>query len=234
MNIFFLLNGGSIIVAENTAITKSESLVGLSDIVVNGSWLAIAIGISVGLWIWLKKRMVALPPYQMVKQQQPRIELQPNLEVETSLPDNPDNTDQPWSLPVLTKQKENFEQIKSLNFVANETNSPLTSAASLALTNLDQAYTLREGKKYSTYYRTISEIVKIYLSDHFDLKLVNSSTFQLLSSLPDSIVDHAGEVVRMCDMIEFAKHQPTQSELEIIYQNSKSLIEKADCLISNL
>ena len=166
---------------------------------------------------------------QMVKQ--PRIELQPNLEVEISLPDN---TDQPWSLPLLTKQTEDFGQIKSLNFVANETNGPLTSAASLALTNLDQAYTLREEKKYSTYYRTISEIIKNYLSDHFDLKLVNSSTFQLLSSLPDSIVDHAGEVVRMCDMIEFAKHQPTQSELEIIYQNSKSLIKKADCLISNL
>jgi len=34
--------------------------------------------------------------------------------------------------------------------------------------------------------------------------------------------------LRMCDMIEFSKYKPNRTELEMIYQNSKSLIEKID------
>ena len=54
------------------------------------------------------------------------------------------------------------------------------------------------------------------------------SVSQILDDIPEPILDHTGEILRMCDMIEFSKYRPNRTELEMIYQNSKSLIEKID------
>ena len=108
---------------------------------------------------------------------------------------------------------------------------PLKSPALVALKNLEQALRLKEDMNYVAYCGLISDTVRSYLNDYFGLQVSNSSTSQFLNRLPESIIDHTGEILRMCDMIEFSNHCPTQTELDSIYQNSKSLIEQTDRLI---
>ena len=104
----------------------------------------------------------------------------------------------------------------------------LSTTASIALHDLDQALSFRKSKDYTGYYHIISNVVKTYLAEKYDLKMANMSVPQILDDIPESILDHTGEILRMCDMIEFSKYKPNRTELEMIYQNSKSLIEKID------
>ena len=104
----------------------------------------------------------------------------------------------------------------------------LSTTASIALHDLDQALSFRKSKDYTGYYHIISNVVKTYLAEKYDLKMANMSVSQILDDIRESILDHTGEILRMCDMIEFSKYKPNRTELEMIYQNSKSLIEKID------
>ena len=93
----------------------------------------------------------------------------------------------------------------------------LKSPALVALKNLEQALRLKEDMNYVAYCGLISDTVRSYLNDYFGLQVSNSSTSQFLNGLPESIIDHTGEILRMCDMIEFSNHCPTQTELDSIY-----------------
>ncbi len=201
--------------------TKSESLlVNLTDIILNGSFVAISVGVMIGLWVLLKKKMTSSRPYGPVKALQDLS--QRDLEAQGALPNQ----------LLRNNQADGAEHAKlsAASMVAYE---PLNSSALVALKNLEQALRLKEDMNYVAYCGLISDTVRSYLNDYFGLQVSNSSTSQFLNRLPESIIDHTGEILRMCDMIEFSNHCPTQTELDSIYQNSKSLIEQTDCLISS-
>ena len=223
MSDFLIPSVSGTAVTHSPTATKSESLpVNLTDIVLNGSFVAISIGVIIGLWVFLKKKMMSSRPYRSTKTSQDLSQL--HLGVQGVFPDHTD-----YQL-LLDNQVADVKQAK-LSATSMETHESLKLPALVALKNLEQALQLKEDENYVGYCGLISDTVRSYLNDYFGFQVSNSSTSQFLNRLPESIIDHTGEILRMCDMIEFSNHCPTQTDLENIYQNSKSLIEQTDRLI---
>ena len=216
MSDFFIPSVSGTTVTHGPTVTKSESLlVNLTDIILNGSFVAIFVGVMIGLWVLLKKKMTSSRPYGPLQDLSQR-----DLEAQGALPNQLLRDNQTAGAK--------HAKLSAASMVAHE---PLNSSALVALKNLEQALRLKEDMNYVAYCGLISDTVRSYLNDYFGLQVSNSSTSQFLNRLPESIIDHTGEILRMCDMIEFSNHCPTQTELDSIYQNSKSLIEQTDRLI---
>ncbi|MBP94579.1 hypothetical protein CMK18_01360 [Candidatus Poribacteria bacterium] len=221
MSDFFIPSVSGTTVTHGSTATKSESLlVNLTDIILNGSFVAISVGVMIGLWVLLKKKMTSSRSYGSVKALKDLS--QRDLETQGALPNQLLRDNQAAGA--------GHAKLSAASMVAHE---PLKSPALVALKNLEQALRLKENMNYVAYCGLISDTVRSYLNDYFGLQVSNSSTSQFLNRLPESIIDHTGEILRMCDMIEFSNHCPTQTELDSIYQNSKSLIQQTDRLISS-
>ena len=219
MSDFFIPSVSGTTVTHGPTATKSESLpVNLTDIVLNGSFVAISVGVMIGLWVLLKKKMTSSRPYGPVKALQDLS--QRDLEAQGALHNQ-----------LLRDNKADGAEHAKLSAASMMAHEPLKSPALVALKNLERALRLKEDMDYVAYCGLISDTIRSYLNDYFGLQVSNSSTSQFLNRLPESIIDHTGEILRMCDMIEFSNHCPTQTELDSIYQNSKSLIEQTDRLI---
>ena len=219
MSDFLIPSVSGTAVTHGPTATKSESLlVNLTDIILNGSFIAIFVGVMIGLWVLLKKKMTSSRPYRPVKTLQNLS--QRNLEAQGALPNQ-----------LLRDNQTAGAKHAKLSAASMMAHESLKSPALVALKNLEQALRLKEDMNYVAYCGLISDTVRSYLNDYFGLQVSNSSTSQFLNRLPESIIDHTGEILRMCDMIEFSNHCPTQTELDSIYQNSKSLIEQTDRLI---
>jgi len=223
------LSGVAVIgLASQATLPVAEPSANLTDMIGITSWLTVVVGLSLGVWIWLRKKLRGLPPQQMVKRSKTK---QPSQL--TPITNSTNVTEQIWSESLASNPTTNSLLAEDLEAPEPTTTSQslvqaLSTTASIALCDLDQALSFRESKDYASYYRTISNVVKIYLAEKYDLKMVNMSVSQILDDIPESILDHTGEILRMCDMIEFSKYRPNRTELEMIYQNSKSLIEKID------
>ena len=219
MSDFFIPSVSGTTVTHGPTATKSESLpVNLTDIILNGSFVAISVGVMIGLWVLLKKKMTSSRPYGPVKALQDLS--QRDLEAQGALHNQ-----------LLRDNKADGAEHAKLSAASMMAHEPLKSPALVALKNLERALRLKEDMDYVAYCGLISDTIRSYLNDYFGLQVSNSSTSQFLNRLPESIIDHTGEILRMCDMIEFSNHCPTQTELDSIYQNSKSLIEQTDRLI---
>ena len=216
MSDFFIPSVSGTTVTHGPTVTKSESLlVNLTDIILNGSFVAIFVGVMIGLWVLLKKKMTSSRPYGPLQDLSQR-----DLEAQGALPNQ-----------LLRDNQTAGAKHAKLSAASMMAHEALKSPALVALKNLEQALQLKEDENYVGYCGLISDTVRAYLNDYFGFQVSNSSTSQFLNRLPESIIDHTGEILRMCDMIEFSNHCPTQTDLENIYQNSKSLIEQTDRLI---
>ena len=96
-----------------------------------------------------------------------------------------------------------------------------------ALNALEQALRLRDEGHIPQYYESIAMITKRYISEKYQTKM--EDTGQILASLPhdltDSVADHVGEILRTCDMVQFARHRPSRSDLNRIHQTAKEFFE---------
>ena len=99
----------------------------------------------------------------------------------------------------------------------------------ISLNQLEQVLPLREERRIREYYESIAMIIKQYVGEKYQIKIVDAPTGQILESLPhdltDSVADHVGEILRTCDMIHFSRHRPSRSELTRIYQTAKEFLE---------
>lgn len=100
---------------------------------------------------------------------------------------------------------------------------------SISLNDLEQIRQLRAERRIREYYDAIAMIVKRYVSEKYQIKILDMTTGQILQSLPhdltDTIVDHVGEILRTCDMIQFSRHRPSRSEIDGIYQTTQEFFE---------
>ena len=101
---------------------------------------------------------------------------------------------------------------------------------SAALKALEQALRLRNEGNIPQYYESIAMTTKRYISEKYQIKIVD--TGQILACLPhdltDSVADHVGEILRTCDMVQFARHRPSRSDLNRIHQTAKEFFESQD------
>lgn len=113
-----------------------------------------------------------------------------------------------------------------------ETENDTITLEGAALNALEQALRLRNEGHIPQYYESIAMITKRYISEKYQIKIVD--TGQILACLPheltDSVADHVGEILRTCDMVQFARHRPSRSELNRIHQTAMELFESQDAV----
>ncbi len=100
---------------------------------------------------------------------------------------------------------------------------------SIALTDLAQVQSLRESNRIPEYYEAIAIIIKQYVGEKYQIKSLDAPTGQILSALPngltDSVTDHVGEILRLCDMAHFSRHRASRSEQNHIYRTTQEFLE---------
>lgn len=120
---------------------------------------------------------------------------------------------------------------KSATVSLEEKYADAQSLEALALREIHQAQILRSTGNITGYYEALSSAVKKYISEKYDIKDANSfTTSRILDSLPQDLtaglVDHVGEILRICDMAKLKSHRPSRSDLDHIFAITKEFIEQ--------
>lgn len=132
-------------------------------------------------------------------------------------------------IPLMTpRESVNRPEIKPTEEVIPlEPETDTITLEGAALNALKQALRLRNEGNIPQYYESIAMTTKRYISEKYQIKIVD--TGQILASLPhdltDSVADHVGEILRTCDMVQFARHRPSRSDLNRIHQTAKEFFE---------
>ncbi|MDE0187040.1 MAG: hypothetical protein OXP71_16485 [Candidatus Poribacteria bacterium] len=137
-------------------------------------------------------------------------------------------------MPLMTPRANvNRSEIKPAEEVIPlETETHSITLEGAALNALEQALRLRDEGNIPQYYESIAMTTKRYISEKYQIKI--GDTGQILAGLPhdltDSVADHVGEILRTCDMVQFARHRPSRSDLNRIHQTAKEFFESQDAV----
>ena len=99
-----------------------------------------------------------------------------------------------------------------------------------ALEDLEQIFRLNiNDKELQKSYALIANLVKDYISEKYGIKMKQLTTTQILESLPNSstdlVVDHVGEILLGCDMVEFSHYRLLRADLTEIYVSTKGFLK---------
>ncbi len=107
---------------------------------------------------------------------------------------------------------------------------PAHEIAYEALNEITNRDYLRTGK-VREYYFELSDIVRHYIEDRFQMKAPEMTTEEFLATLKYSGVlnkEQKGDMrdfLSHCDMVKFAKYLPDQGEIELSYDSARKLID---------
>lgn len=91
---------------------------------------------------------------------------------------------------------------------------------------------LIESGQLKAFYERISTILRHYIEDRFKLRAPERTTEEFLQELkhspvlPESDKQDLAEFLNHCDLVKFAKHQPTQEQIQTTFDLVKGFIEK--------
>jgi hypothetical protein len=91
---------------------------------------------------------------------------------------------------------------------------------------------LIESGQIKAFYERISTILRHYIEDRFHLRAPERTTEEFLQelkhspSLPDSDKQDLAEFLNHCDLVKFAKHEPTKEQIQTTFDLVKGFIEK--------
>ncbi len=94
------------------------------------------------------------------------------------------------------------------------------------------AENLIESGEFKTFYERISTILRHYIEDRFQLNAPERTTEEFLQelkhspALPDSDKQDLASFLNHCDLVKFAKHEPTQEQIQTTFDLVKNFIEK--------
>ncbi|MDQ6631578.1 MAG: hypothetical protein M3Y82_07445, partial [Verrucomicrobiota bacterium] len=80
----------------------------------------------------------------------------------------------------------------------------------------------------------VSDTIRVYLEERFAFHAPERTTEEFLYELKstDLLTDDQkkslGEFLSRCDLIKFAKYDPTETELEDLHQSAMSLVEETE------
>jgi len=100
------------------------------------------------------------------------------------------------------------------------------------LTSLKTDYNLSETKDYKYFYSTISDSIREYFEELYDIPALESTTRELLRFVDAFGVDHemiqsTRSVLNKSDMVKFAKYEPTLERAWICYADAIEFVERA-------
>ena len=169
------------------------------------SLLLICFGI--GVYLWLKRRKIS------------RLKIQRQIDDEENLN--------------ITMLHEPFSYNRKIASIypdggRNTQEKQLEDLERSTLGDLERVYRLDDNELRQSYV-LIANLVKNYVSEKYGIKMKHLTTTQILESLPngptDLVADHAGEILRGCDMIEFSHYRPLRTDLKDIYVSTKEFLE---------
>lgn len=108
---------------------------------------------------------------------------------------------------------------------------PAHETAFKALQELTNKAYLKTGK-VREYYFELSDIVRHYVENRFQLRAPEMTTEEFLTTLKDSKILNAEQKILLkdflshCDMVKFAKYLPDEKESESSYESAKRFIEE--------
>lgn len=140
-----------------------------------------------------------------------------------------EQTSEEHGLRVTSTSRRNEQDLSISNEELWESDESANTLEEITLNALHNATQLYEANKIRTYYAAISSIIKRYVGAKFSVKVADSTTGEILDNLPqeltESTIDHVGEILRICDLVEFSQYKPSRNEAEQIYQLSFEFIE---------
>lgn len=95
-----------------------------------------------------------------------------------------------------------------------------------------QAKNLPALAKIKEFYFELSDIVRHYLENRFNLRAPEMTTEEFLYSLPESkeLADNHKDLLKEflshCDLVKFAKYGPTQKEIDDSFKAAKRLVDE--------
>jgi hypothetical protein len=107
---------------------------------------------------------------------------------------------------------------------------PLVPPHEKALENLRQALALIDQPR--PFCIAVSDAVRFYLEERFDLRAPERTTEEFLDELQSSPVlmfdqkQTLGEFLARCDLVKFARYEPSRAELEALHQAAVRLVEE--------
>ena len=216
--LFFLIFGSHTLFAADTDLSGNQSNF-FHDFINLIAWVVIPTiiisGICLAIYGWLRRNRITFSRLFRRKVQPQNPNPNPSPHPPTFHTPEPPNR-------VPSRPEVQPEQVTS-------TNRQLDTLESISLNDLEQIRSLRAERRIREYYDAIAMIVKRYISEKYQIKVLDATTGQILQSLPhdltDTIVDHVGEILRTCDMIQFSRHRPSRSEIDGIYQTAKEFFE---------
>lgn len=97
---------------------------------------------------------------------------------------------------------------------------------------LKEAFLLLNEPKLFT--SAVSDALRIYLEERFELRAPERTTEEFLHELQSTSVLNGdqkkslGDFLERCDMVKFARYEPTQSELEDLHNAAMRLVEETE------
>jgi hypothetical protein len=105
------------------------------------------------------------------------------------------------------------------------------NAFELALEKLEKARTLMREDDPTPYAITVSETIRTYLGQRFhspsDRRTTEEFLRQMQQDTTTPLAEHAerlGAFLRACDLVKFARYQPTMAELEEVQQRAVNFV----------
>ena len=103
--------------------------------------------------------------------------------------------------------------------------------ALLCLNRLFESDLLSKGK-VKEYYLRLSEILRIYFEKRFGILAVELTTYEILrflrgKQIPPSLFQKIEETLQAADLVKFAKWRPEPSQIILLNQKSKQIVEEA-------
>ncbi|HID56190.1 TPA: hypothetical protein EYP37_06655 [Candidatus Poribacteria bacterium] len=93
---------------------------------------------------------------------------------------------------------------------------------------LATAISILNAKGPVEYCAYLASLVKKHLSEKYEIEARSMSTGEIISKLLHNLsnvdADYAGEILRMCEMVQFYGYKPSRSEIKHLYQLAQKLI----------
>ncbi len=107
---------------------------------------------------------------------------------------------------------------------------PAHEIALEALENLRESSLIQEGK-IKEFFVQISEIIRNYIEGRYFVPALEMTTFELLENLrqnqiEDGIIQTIAEFLEICDLVKFAKYQPSSEEIDSTLNKAFEIVDK--------
>lgn len=106
------------------------------------------------------------------------------------------------------------------------------ATARAALERLARLQANPDGKDIRGDYARLDALVRRYLFDRYGVRAFSSSATELLGALPqeltDSVVDYAGEILRVCEVAQLRGHRASRGELRHLVGLAYELVSGHD------